>query len=337
MGDDDVPDHLHAQIDAAHDEVARAVHREDLLTQRANAVEADPFRRVLPDHHKLRDVKTCEHCGFMHGWFLKHRDANPGDNMGFRSHLEVCCGLGEDGCPGRFHGNRVVRKTAWTKIETIQAVDECEKLFDQIERLLASEVAAQAAVEAAGLDADRQAFLARARETVRSAIGHRDEALANLERAREQKASVIAFNNAHRQAYDVVIAAARADPARPMDNFTSRQRIYKEAEIVAHNAVYDAPLYSGYVGGPDVDVDDQVVFTASVWRDRVWDLRRYISDKLQEVGHMLKRWKGENKYRFSPATTRLVPRVVAADAPALPPAPPAEEVGMVRRTRQRLE
>jgi len=88
----------------------------------------------------------------------------------------------------------------------------------------------------------------------------------------------------------------------------------------AHNAVYDA-LYSGYVGQREVGVDDYVVFTASTWRDDVWAIQTHISDALQDVAYMLKRWKGNNKYRFSNAKTRLL---VDLRGEARRPAPEAE-------------
>jgi len=103
----------------------------------------------------------------------------------------------------------------------------------------------------------------------------------------------------------------------------------------AHNAVYDA-LYSGYVGQREVGVDDYVVFTASTWRDDVWAIQTHISDALQDVAYMLKRWKGNNKYRFSNAKTRLLVdlRGEARRRAARRPAPEAEGAPR-RRTRQR--
>ena len=327
------PDRLDAQIEAAYEDVARAIGRREVLAADSAAVEADPFRRVLPDHHKLRDVKTCDHCGIMHGWYLKNRDANPGDNMGFKSMLEVCCGRGVDGCPGRFHGNKVIRKTSWTKIETIQAFDECEKLCDQITRLVEAEQAAQDdAVAAVGraLDAESRGKLDVARGLLRDALDLQAQALQGLEQARRHRAGVIQFNDAHRAAYDRVIADARAHPDNPMGTYATRQGIYKQAEIAAHNAVYDA-LYSGYVGQREVGVDDYVVFTASTWRDDVWAIQTHISDALQDVAYMLKRWKGNNKYRFSNAKTRLL---VDLRGEARRRAPEAEGAPR-RRTRQR--
>jgi hypothetical protein len=332
------PDRLDAQIAAAHEDVARAIGRKEVLAEASAAVEADPFRRVLPDHHKLRDVKTCDHCGFMYGWYLKNRDANPGDNMGFKSMLEVCCGNGKDGCPGRFHGNRIIRKTSWTKIETIQAFDECEKLCIQITRLVDAEEAAQArAVAAVGgpLDAESMRKVVDAGRLLRDASGLRDDALQWLDEARRDRAGVIQFNDRHRAAYDDVIADARARPDDPMGRYATRQGIYRQAEIAAHNAVQDE-LYPGYVGEREVGIDDCVVFTASVWRDNVWAIQRRISDALQDVAYMLKRLKTSNKYRFSNAKTRLLVGLQgeAHRRAARRPAPEAEGAPR-RRARQR--